>query len=165
MPQNSIGLEKVDLWPVKDVQQVADKHVTKIRKRVEDRGKDFQGRQFKPYSRKYRELKARDFRKLDGGRYKGYEELATVTSTSPPNLRLTGRMLRDLRRRSATKDKYSIGWRGEPAEKVKWNKEMGRDIISGVPDDELDWIANQLGMEADREFRRKLKKHVRIKIS
>lgn len=76
---------------------------------------------FKPYSASYADRKA-------AGKFKRQSS----TQTGPPNLELTGDMMRDLKTTDIAADGVSVGW---PAfgERVRFNAEMGRPL-STPPD-------------------------------
>ena len=143
MPK-SMNIEKIKIMPVKCMRKVQGLHHRKAFHRITEKGEDKDGRQFKPYSEKYRELKAGDFkRKRDGKRYKGFEGIPLSTQTSPPNFRLTGKTMTNFKPLQADKTKYGLGWTGEAAKIVSGNKDQGRDVL-GVPKDEMKWVLKKL---------------------
>ena len=82
------------------------------------KGIDVRGSSFNKYSEKYR------IRKSKGG-------LKRQSSTSTkPDLQLTGDMMRNLQTRGFTKNNAIIGWSGTNAQKVEWNADMGREVTT-----------------------------------
>ncbi len=76
---------------------------------------------FKPYSAQYADRKA-------GGKFKRQAS----TQTGPPNLELTGDMMRDLKTLDITDTGCSVGW-PTYGERVRYNAEAGRPL-STPPD-------------------------------
>jgi len=81
-------------------------------------GKDYLGRQFRPYAKGYRELKQKNEMKRQSS-----------VQTNPPDLTLTGDMLRDCQVLEVSKEHFKIGF-PTFAERVISNEERGRAISS-----------------------------------
>ena len=154
----SMNIEKIKIMPVKCMRKVQGLHHRKAFDRIVEKGKDKDGRQFKPYSQKYREIKGRDYkRKRDGKRYKGFENIPLSTQTSPPNFQLTYKTMRNFKRLSQiTKHQYGLGWSGEAAKIVHGNKDRGRDVL-GVPKDEIKWVVKKLMPCLDKHMQKTMK--------
>lgn len=88
-----------------------------LMKRVTDRGVDYAGESFPPYSASYAEAKAAKAMKRQASR-----------RVNPPDLRLSGDMMRDLKTQSADATGAVIGWAAF-GDRATWNADMGRAII------------------------------------
>lgn len=157
MTKKDMGLSKVKYFDPKKVKKIAQRHVTKMMDRVFQKGLDKDGNQFPAYSESYKKLINKDFRRKDGKRYKGYEQIPATTAgkISKRNPRLRGLTAKKFRAVSWHKDYYEIGWTvGEFASIMKWLEESGRDAVSGIPSKEFDWVANQFGLTAESEWRK-----------
>lgn len=111
--------------PLKDIPKTKASFWKKLGDEVADRiqvhtkkGKDVNGANFEKYSDEYANAKR-------AGKFKRQSSTSTK-----PNLTLTGDMMRNLQTRSATNDGVIIGWSGTNAEKVKWNEDMGRTVTT-----------------------------------
>jgi len=152
--RDKMGLSKIKVFPVPAMGRIALKHIPVFKKRVKG-GIDGDGNRFKPYTRSYADYKSTSFKsRITGKRIPSMKERPTSTQISPPDLTVTGLMLRALKRKSYKNDNYVLGWKGEEAEKVQWNEEMGRDIISEIPDKEKAFVAKLLEQEVGKEFRK-----------
>ena len=96
---------------------LGDEIADRIRVHTQD-GKNVKGTGFKQYSKEYRISKS-----------KGKFRRQSSTSTKP-DLTLTGDMMSGLQVRGATPNGVTIGWSGTNAEKVQWNADMGREITT-----------------------------------
>jgi len=158
MAKDKMGWSKIEVFPVKVMKKVAAFHVPAFRKRVK-RGLDAKGRTFKPYDPSYVEYKASRFRsKRTGKRIESMaEKHIKSTRMHPPDLMVTGDMMMNLKRKKQAKDYYIIGFNGEEAARVGYNKNMGRDIVSDIPNSEKAIITKLLANEMEKQFKRKLK--------
>lgn len=157
MAVKSMNIEKIKIMPVKCMRKVQGFHHRVAFKRIVEKGEDKDGRQFKPYTRKYRELKAREFkRKRDGKRPERFKGLPLSKQTDPPNFRLTGKTMTNFKPQQADKTKYGLGWTGEAAKIVHGNKDQGRDIL-GVPKDEIKWVTKKLMQCLDKDMQKTMK--------
>ena len=110
---NDIPKFKRSFW-----KKIGDKVADSIRIDTTKKGIDVRGSSFNKYSEKYR------IRKSKGG-------LKRQSSTSTkPDLQLTGDMMRNLQTRGFTKNNAIIGWSGTNAQKVQWNANMGREVTT-----------------------------------
>ena len=110
---NDIPKFKRSFW-----KKIGDKVADSIRIDTTKKGIDVRGSSFNKYSEKYR------IRKSKGG-------LKRQSSTSTkPDLQLTGEMMRNLQTRGFTKNNAIIGWSGTNAQKVEWNADMGREVTT-----------------------------------
>jgi hypothetical protein len=137
-----MGFEKIKYFTAQFNKSLANKHLTIFRKRVKS-GTDYSGGEFDKYTEKYAVWKK-----------KGKGHAQTSTRTAVPDLTLSGQMLRGLHFVSAHKQYYTIGWRGEPAEKVQWNLDNGRNIADGIPDKEHNFLFNQVVKQVDKEWKK-----------
>ena len=138
--------------PLKDVTKMKASFWKKLGDEVADRiqvhtkkGKDVNDDNFNKYSDEYKEAKrAGKFKRLSS------------TSTKP-NLTLTGDMLRNLQTRSATNDSVIIGWSGTNAEKVEWNAKMKDRVITSdtrpVAKSIQRFIDKQINVTIDRNIK------------
>ena len=85
---------------------------------------------------------------------KAYKGVATNRQVYPPNLKLTGQMMRNLKRTWSGKHGYRISFRGEAGDKVQWNKEMGRNIIDNIPEKEKRFLCKLLNKAMEKQFRK-----------
>ena len=107
-------------------------------------GKDVRDDDFDGYSTKYKKAKA-------AGKFRRQS-----STSSKPDLTLTGDMLRNLQTRSANKEGVIIGWSGTDAQKVQWNADMGREITTTakpVTTKTENWIDKQVGIRIDRNIK------------
>ena len=110
---NDIPKFKRSFW-----KKIGDKVADSIRIDTTKKGIDVRGSSFNKYSEKYR------IRKSKGG-------LKRQSSTSTkPDLQLTGDMMRNLQTRGFTKNNAIIGWSGTNAQKVEWNANIGREVTT-----------------------------------
>jgi len=152
-----MGLSKVKYFDPRKVKLIAQRHVTKMYDRVFRKGLDHQGNQLPAYSDSYKKLIKKDFRRKDGKRYKGYGQIPATTTgkISRRPLYLRGLTAKAFRAVSWHKDYYEIGWnQGEYASIMKWMEDSGRDAVSGIPNKEFEWVANQYGIAAEREWKK-----------
>lgn len=151
---NSTGLEKIKLFPEQDVRTIANTHLGVFYKRVAQYGLDYQGQKFPPYSEAYEKLLVKNFRKKDGSRYKGFEQIAISSGQEKiarRQLVLRGLTMKNLRLRRVGKDFYVIGWDGEAASIIDGNAGKGRDVMSGIPQKESDFVAKQFTHSIDKQ--------------
>ena len=153
MAKKSIGIENVKVFPRAAMRKVAEKHIGKFKHRVGDKGQDYRGRVMPAYSEKY-------------ATYKSEARHGGDTQVHPPNFRLSGRTLRALYAKKFSTDYYTIGWDGEPAKIVDGNRsrKKKRDIATNIPDKEKEYVARELTLVMEREFKKKLK-NVRITVN
>jgi len=154
------GWSKIDVFPKSFMRLLAAKHIPFLKKRVK-RGLDYKGRVFKPYDPEYVEYKTSRFRsKREGnkGRIKSMKgQRISSTRAHPPDLTVTGQMLNNLSRKKYSKRHFTIGWVGEAAEKVQYNKEMGRNIMDDIPNREKRFLIRLLGKAMEKQFKTKLR--------
>ena len=163
------NLAKIEYFPVKDMLKIAGEHVTVFRKRVEVEGRDYQGKRLPAYSDGYKEALQRDMRikrgDRKGQRHKGLEGIGLTTNAQKIGRRqfkLRGFTMSNLTKRKATKTYYEIGWDGEAASIVDWNKDKGRNIVDGIPGKEFDFIINLLGKSVDKQWAKLQSKTIRF---
>lgn len=160
MANRTIGLENVKILPPQEVQKIANEHLSVFSRRVGSEGIDADGKQLPEYSDWYTKLIVAGFRNKDGSRMKGYEQIALESSAqklAKRNFRLRGFTMKNFRVRDYQADQYVLGWDGEAARIVDKNFERGRDIISTIPDNEKEFIADRIATSIDKELKRKLK--------
>ena len=162
MASKTMGLEKLKLFPIEGVRRIASEHLSVFVRRVFRHGIDSDGNKLKKYSQAYEDLIAADFRDEDGVRMKGYEQIAIESSAKKIAIRnpvLTGRTQRNFRTRKITKDSYTLGWDGEPAQIVQELAGKGRDIagVGGgqpVPEKEQQFIIDRFADLVGKEFKK-----------
>ena len=164
----SMGFEKIDIFPLKDMKQAGLFHHRLVYERI-TRGKDAEGERMPEYSEKYATLKARGFERTTkrsgnkGTKIKSMKNRSVSRQVSPPDFRLSGNTMVSFQKRKAdevTKDSYKLGWDGEAAQIVKWNAERTskkRDVYTTVPDDELKRVADKLTTDLQKQFNRTIK--------
>ena len=151
---DKMGLSKIEIFPKSAMRLSAARHITIFKKRVQG-GLDYQGKRFKIYTNKYMTLKSNKFvSEKTGKRYKYPRAPIASNQIFPPDLTLTGAMLRNLRRRSYSKTDYVIGFDGESAEKVDGHQNRGRNIVDNIPNKEKAFIVKLLGQNIDRQFKK-----------
>ena len=151
-------MEKVKFFDLVLIKKVAVHHLTLFKHRIQVEGKDKTGARFRPYSQKYRERKARGFKKKDGSPSlaKAISGRALNTQISPPNFTLTGTTMRSVEIENERSDGYSFTWGGEPGLIVEGNMEKGRDIV-GVPGNEADKVLRFLGIKMEQYLNKTIK--------
>ena len=118
-------------------------------------GKDVFGITFKSYSRDYSANKA-------SGKFKRQSSTSTK-----PDLQLTGDMMRNLQTRGATPDGVTIGWSGTLAQRVQYNDDMGRTVTATskpLSDRITKFVENQLGRITDANIKKYASKPINFKI-
>jgi len=118
-------------------------------------GKDVFGRTFKSYSRDYSANKS-------SGKFKRQSSTSTK-----PDLQLTGDMMRNLQTRGATADGVTIGWSGTLAQRVQYNDDMGRTVTATskpLSDRIAKFVENQLGRITDANIKKYASKPINFKI-
>jgi hypothetical protein len=160
-PLDTLRLDKLrlDILDKRDWMRVAELHKGKLLIRVTKKGLDYKGRQFKKYSRWYEDLLRRDFRTKTGKRVKGYQGISLNTSANKINnrvLELRGLTMANFGTRPVewTGEGYIVGWTGEAAELVIKNADRGRDVMSGIPQDEYNFIFKELEKIIDRAIKK-----------
>jgi len=163
----SMGFEKIQLFNPQLVKNVAQQHIRVIADyangRVAFKGLDANGRMMRKYTQKYAMAKATGFKrkrgkisKKTGRRLKARGSTLGVAQksyqTHPPNLVLTGRTLRSLRMKIFFQDRYCIGWSGEEGAILEGQAKHGRDIVSGIPQAELEWCQDKFRTLIDQEL-------------
>jgi len=152
-----MGFSKIELFPKSFMRWLAARHVPVFKKRVQG-GLDYRGKRFKPYKMDYLVKKSNDFiSEHTGIRYKYPRAPISSNQVYPPDLTLTGQMLRNLQRTKYSKTDYTISFRGEAAEKAQGNASQGRDILSDLPNKEKTFLVKLLSKETEKQFRTKLK--------
>lgn len=150
------GFDKLQFWQPDKLLGLAQKYRTVFIRRVTEEGKDYKGRPFKNYSKGYSKLLGKDFRKLDGSRYKGFEGMSLATSgakVSRRQFRLRGiTMFSGFKVNKAVTDGFTLTWDGEAGAIVEGNARKGRNIIDDIPDREKDYLLRELGKLVDKEF-------------
>jgi hypothetical protein len=165
MMNQSLGLEKVKLFPHPEVRKIAVRHWKRARERIFGKGQDKDGTTFKSYTEKYAELKARRFRRLDGKptKSRSLKTLSLDSQTSPPNLTLTRQTKFDFKVTDVHEDGYSIGWEDRGIIMIG-QRDQGRDAISDIPQDELDWVADLFAKNVDKQFKDKIRPYTKITV-
>ena len=110
---NDIPKFKRSFW-----KKIGDEVADSIRVDTTKKGIDVRGSSFNKYSEKYRIRKSKRV-------FKGQSSTSTK-----PDLQLTGDMMRNLQTRGFTKNNVIIGWSGTNAQKVEWNANMGREVTT-----------------------------------
>ena len=138
-------------------------------------GKDVFGRTFKSYkthppfwfSKKVKgktiSIYAEDYKTRKG---RGGMKRQSSTSTKP-DLQLTGDMMRNLQTRGATADGGTIGWSGTLAQRVQYNDDMGRTVTATskpLSDRITKFVENQLGRITDANIKKYASKPINFKI-
>ena len=157
MAKKNLNMDKIKIFDPALMRKVASMHVGLVRRRATEKGLDFRGKQFPPYSTDYAKLLAKDFRKKGGGRYKGFEGVSLVTSGSKQSKHLfvlTGITMSGLQVISVDKRSYTMGWRGEDAEVIIGNAKRGRNLKDGVPTGEKDQAVDRLEQGLAKEFKK-----------
>jgi len=148
------GFSKLEVFPKAVMRWMSTQHIPFFKLRVEG-GMDYKGKRFKIYTNKYMIAKSDGFKSSrTGKRIPSMKQGSLNTQVFPPNLTLTGLMLKNLKRTGYDKTSWTIGFRGEPAEKVLGNKEQGRNIIDDLPDKEKAFLVNLLAKQMDKQFRK-----------
>ena len=123
------------------LQKLGTRVAVDLREHIQS-GKDIDGRKFKAYVASYRARKSADDFKRQSSQ-----------QVNPPDLTLTGDMLRDLQVRGVSKNTVRIGWSGVFATRVAHNEDRGRIISKKdkvFPKDIDVFIDNQFKLELDR---------------
>jgi len=120
----------------------------KIRARTHTKGVDVDGKSFGKYSDGYKKFRAKSGRRI-----------------SPVTLTFSGDMQRDLQVRKVGKDFVEFGWNRE-GKKVEWAEAQGRDILgdSGLNKKELEFTAEALGIEIEKNITKWANKSVRVRV-
>lgn len=148
------NFDKVEIFNTSVLRRVAERHLSLMYQRVLN-GRDYRDRQFPKYSSGYEKLLGNDFRKKDGTRYARYRGLPLTTGgnkIAKRPLLLRGLTMGNLRVRSVRKDSWVSGWDGEAGGIVEGQARKGRDVISGVPESEEQFIIRELGKALDKEI-------------
>jgi hypothetical protein len=124
---------------------------------VVQKGLDYQGREFKGYSKSYAEKKSKgEFRRQDLSK-----------QTSRPNLYLTGDMMNDFKVTKKNKQLVQLGWLTE-AEKVTGNATRGRRIYGTdsqpFPPKIMSHIGEEVTTYAFKQADKYMKSKVEIKM-
>lgn len=106
-------------------------------KAITDKGVDYKGEAFPPYCQEYADQKSK---KLPRQKNKTLKEAGAgfrqaSTRISPPDLRFSGEMMRDLKTLGADENGSHIGW-ATFGDRASWNADMGRAIIDFANDAE-----------------------------
>jgi len=166
MSKKNLNLDKIKLFDPRRLRGVAEQHRKIFHTRVTEKAKDYQGHGFKKYSESYDKRLSTDFRKKDGSRYAGYQGVQLTTSGTKRNKRqflLTGKTMDAFHVTKVAKDHYVLSWSGEAAGVVDGNAKRGRNIIDGIPDNEMNRVVGWLGKLVDKEFE-KIPDVTRIKV-
>jgi len=151
---NEPGFRKLEVFPESVMRWMATQHIPFFKKRVVG-GMDGKGQRFKIYTNKYMIAKSDGFKSSrTGKRIPSMKQVSLNTQVFPPNLTLTGLMLKNLKRTGYNKTSWTIGFRGEPAEKAQGNKEQGRNIIDDLPNNEKAFLVKLLAKQMDKQFRK-----------
>lgn len=131
------------------------RHLRIFKDRIK-RGVSASGKKFSPYSKQYSEIKARRFERKDGkGRLKSYSQKSIESSQiNPPDFTATGLTLRSVKRHKVSERGWYLTFEGQAGDIVEGNKRYGKDIISGVPKKESDFVANYIEKEFMRIYGR-----------
>jgi len=159
---DKMGLSKVKLFPRSVMRWISVRHIPVFKRRVQG-GIDAYGRRFKIYTNAYMILKSSGMQrtgqktpsgkstKKRQGKIKAYIGIPTNKQVYPPNLTLTGLMMRNLHRKKYSKRGYTLGFTGENAAKAEGNKMQGRNIITNIPTKEKKFIARLMKKSVDRQ--------------
>jgi len=159
MPRDKMGWHKIKVFPKSMMAKLAVNHIPFMQNRVQKLSMDYKGHTFKPYDPSYVEYKASRFKSKRTGKRIPSMAGKSIKSTRmhPPDLTVTGMMLKNLQRKRYDHKSYVIGWTGEEADKVEYNKNMGRNIIDDVPNREKKFLVKLLEKDMMKQFRTKLK--------
>jgi hypothetical protein len=124
--------------------KLGDEISDKIRVHTTD-GKDIDSRSFKSYSKGYAQAKSQ-------GKFKRQS-----STSSKPDLQLTGDMMRNLQVRGVTPYGVTIGWSGTNAEKVQWNADMGRTVTSNSKP-----LSDKVWKFAEKELSKQMDKNLKL---
>ena len=97
---------------------VGDEVSDQIRVHTTKGGKDVNNKPFEAYSTKYRTRKASDKFKRQS------------STSSKPDLQLTGNMMKNLQTRGFSRDNVVIGWSGTNAQKIQWNADNKERVVT-----------------------------------
>ena len=151
------GFNKIKLWEPDKLMGLARKYKGVYEQRVFDHGKDYQGKQFPAYSTSYKRLLNKDYRKKDGGRYKGFEGRSLTTggvkiSKRPPEL--TQDVRNNLKVGKVGTDYFQLQFTGKSGAIVDALSKKGRDFVEDVPNNEKDYILRELGKLVDKQYKK-----------
>ena len=135
--------------------KLGDEISDKIRVQTTKSGKDVFNKTFKAYSPDYKKNKA-------SGKFKRQSSTSTK-----PDLQLTGDMMRNLQTRGATPDGVTIGWSGTLAQRVQWNDDMKRTVTSTskpLSDKITKFVENQLGRITDANIKKYASKPINLTV-
>jgi hypothetical protein len=119
------------------------------------KGIDREGYRFEPYSESYADRKASGFKDDLYGRPENLRGLSLDRQVTPPNFRLRGFTMGDLKIRAVATDAVTIGWQGEFAEIVNAHEQRGKYRVAGVTDKEFDKLIKIIDQQIDGNFRHK----------
>ena len=157
------GLKNIKFFDRKIVTKLSAYHLRVFKHRVQVEGKDADGTRFRPYTMKYRKLKAKGFKKKDGTNYKNVPRVKS-TKVTPPDFTLTGRTMQSLKVKNINTDGYKLEWTDpDSGAIIKGNKKRGRDIV-GVPGNELKKVRKILERYWSVYAKRKLSKTINIRV-
>jgi len=151
--KDKMGLTRLEVYPKSFMRWLAARHVTIFKKRVQG-GIDYKGNRFKIYTNKYMIAKSGGMQTKKGKKQKAYKGISTNRQVYPPNLTLTGQMLRSLKRTWYGKTMYRMTFRGEAGDKADWNKDMGRNIIDDIPTKEKRFLSKLLDKQMKTQFKK-----------
>ena len=147
--------------------KLGDEISDKIRVQTTKSRKDVFNKPFRAYSSQYAKYKAMGGVKTRG-KNKGKKRFPGQSSTSTkPDLQLTGDMMRNLQTRGATPDGVTIGWSGTLAQRVQYNDDMGRTVTATskpLSDRIAKFVENQLGRITDANIKKYASKPINFKI-
>jgi len=98
--------------------KLGDETADRIRVHTTKGGKDVNNKPFEAYSTKYRTRKASDKFKRQS------------STSSKPDLQLTGNMMKNLQTRGFSRDNVVIGWSGTNAQKIQWNADNKERVVT-----------------------------------
>jgi hypothetical protein len=141
-------------------------HIPVYKERVK-RGIDAGGQAFPRYSGKYAEHKARWFTRKDGKtRLKSYKQLPiTSNETKTPDFTVTGLTLKNAKPTKVNRHGWYLTYTGKAGDIVEGNAKRKRDIISGVPPKESQFIADYIDREIVKIYGGNWQEKININIS
>lgn len=174
MQISGMNLEKILEFSPNMWEKIQTQAISIIKRRTQSGyGVDNDGRKyrFRPYSKEYAEAKSRGMTRLTnrrgpiGSKYKHLSGVSTDRQVVPPNFRLRGQTMRDLKPRGRGATWAAIGWQGEYGFIVDAHEEKGKYIIDNFEDKEIDEIIDTILEEIDKNIEIKVKDvNIEIKI-
>ena len=128
-----------------------------IRERVQSKHENHRGAKFKAYSKKYAELKGSgDSESL------GLKGVSISSTSTTPDMTLTGQMMHNLKTRGVNKTGGRIGWDGVAGEKITQLAKRKNYTVVGMSGNPLTKTENKFVLKAvDKKIGRNIKKETK----